>query len=138
MRTAAANEKVDGRFRIVAMQFSRTLFVRGGAQFSWLIEVLSGTVGAPSFRIPTQETNPEAFSDPKKYARYTLHHVYGVGFAPLSAQMVKPFTNRFATLLSGIAAGYALHHVSNGSLGESNPGMNSHLLFLKMSKSLRR
>lgn len=179
VRTAAANEKVDGQFRIVGVQFSRSLFVLRGAQFSWLIEVLpvlTGTVGAPSYRIPTPETNPEAYFDPIRYARYTPHHVYGAGIAPLSAQVVKPLTNRLATMISvtsgvalfnkvvpygkateanftasgslgveftvtrtiGIAAGYSLHHVSNGSLGEANPGMNSHLLFLKMSQSLRR
>ena len=178
VRTAATNEKFDGHFRMLGMQFSRSLFVLGGAQFSWLIEVfpvLTGTVGAPPARVPTLTNNPDAYGDPTRYARYTLHSVYGVGIAPLSAQVLKPFSNRFATLLSatsgvalfnkvvpygkateanftasgsmgveftatptvGVAAGYTLHHVSNASLGASNPGMNSHMLFVRMSKSLR-
>lgn len=30
-----------------------------------------------------------------------------------------------------IAVGYALHHLSNASMGGANPGMNSHLLFVR-------
>lgn len=30
-----------------------------------------------------------------------------------------------------LAVGYALHHLSNASMGDANPGMNSHLLFLR-------
>jgi hypothetical protein len=33
-----------------------------------------------------------------------------------------------------IAMGYALHHLSNASMGGANPGMNSHLLFLRWAR----
>jgi hypothetical protein len=33
-----------------------------------------------------------------------------------------------------LAAGYALHHLSNASMGGANPGMNSHLLTLRWTR----
>jgi Lipid A 3-O-deacylase (PagL) len=35
---------------------------------------------------------------------------------------------------SALAVGYALHHLSNASMGGANPGMNSHLLFLRWTR----
>lgn len=32
------------------------------------------------------------------------------------------------------AVGYALHHLSNASMGGANPGMNSHLLFVRWAR----
>jgi hypothetical protein len=32
------------------------------------------------------------------------------------------------------AIGYALHHLSNASMGGANPGMNSHLLFVRWAR----
>jgi hypothetical protein len=32
------------------------------------------------------------------------------------------------------ALGYALHHLSNASMGGANPGMNSHLLFVRWAR----
>lgn len=32
------------------------------------------------------------------------------------------------------AIGYALHHLSNASMGGANPGMNSHLLFMRWAR----
>ncbi|MFN5598529.1 MAG: acyloxyacyl hydrolase [Gemmatimonas sp.] len=32
---------------------------------------------------------------------------------------------------AALAVGYALHHLSNASMGGANPGMNSHLLFMR-------
>ena len=34
-----------------------------------------------------------------------------------------------------LAVGYALHHLSNASMGGANPGMNSHLLFMRWGRS---
>ncbi len=34
-----------------------------------------------------------------------------------------------------LAVGYALHHLSNASMGDANPGMNSHLLFMRWVRS---
>jgi hypothetical protein len=34
-----------------------------------------------------------------------------------------------------VAAGYTLHHLSNASFGAANPGMNSHLLFVRVSRA---
>ncbi len=33
-----------------------------------------------------------------------------------------------------LAVGYALHHLSNASMGGANPGMNSHLLFMRWGR----
>ncbi len=35
----------------------------------------------------------------------------------------------------GISGGYTLHHLSNASMGDANPGMNSHMLFVRVGKS---
>ncbi len=32
----------------------------------------------------------------------------------------------------GLAVGYALHHLSNASFGDANPGLNSHLITLRL------
>lgn len=34
-----------------------------------------------------------------------------------------------------VAAGYTMHHLSNASFGASNPGMNSHILFVRLSRA---
>lgn len=36
---------------------------------------------------------------------------------------------------SALALGYTLHHLSNASFGESNPGMNSHVFFARVSRA---
>lgn len=36
-----------------------------------------------------------------------------------------------------LAAGYVLHHLSNASMGGANPGMNSHLLSLRWTRTRR-
>ncbi|MEQ1694030.1 MAG: acyloxyacyl hydrolase, partial [Gemmatimonas sp.] len=33
-----------------------------------------------------------------------------------------------------ISSGYNLHHLSNMSMGGSNPGMNSHLMFIRVAR----
>lgn len=177
IRTASNNEKFDGSaFRIGGVQLSRSLFVRKGIQFSWLVEFLPAivaSVGAPVNRLPTASSNVEAFRDPKRFARYTLHDVYGAGVAPLGAELSRPLWGRLSVVYNvtaggvlfsavvpygkatqanftaatsaaldwrltkryALAAGYNLHHLSNMSMGGSNPGLNSHLLFVRVSKA---
>ncbi len=36
-----------------------------------------------------------------------------------------------------LAGGYALHHLSNASFGDANPGLNSHLLFMRVARARR-
>jgi hypothetical protein len=39
-----------------------------------------------------------------------------------------------ATRTSGVAVGYTLHHISNMSFGGANPGMNSHMFFVRVAR----
>ena len=39
-----------------------------------------------------------------------------------------------ATSSTRVALGYTMHHLSNGSFGGSNPGMNSHMFFVRVGK----
>ena len=176
VRTANDNQQFNGHFRIVGVQFLRSLFAWKGTQFSWIIEVLpviTATVSAPNNRTPTLFRNPEAYADPTRFALYLPHSVFGVGLAPFSAQAVRPLSNRLTALwqvTSGgavfskvipyglatranftastsfgveynlspkvaIAVGYDLHHLSNASFGQSNPGMNSHILFVRFARA---
>ena len=177
IRTASNNEKFDGAaFRIAGVQLSRTLFVRKRIQFSWLVEMLPAivaSVGAPVNRLPTATRNAEAFGDPKRRARYTLHDVYGVGLAPFGAELSRPLVTRLSAIYNitaggvffsavvpygkatqanftaatsvalewrvtpryAVSSGYNLHHLSNMSMGGANPGLNSHLLFVRVSKA---
>jgi hypothetical protein len=180
IRTASNNEQFDGgAFRMMGVQFSRTLFVRGGVQFSWLVEVLPAivaTVGAPENRLPTPTRAPEIYRDPARLARYTLHDVYGVGLAPLGAEMTKPLSRNVSAMFNvtaggaffnavipygkatqanftvaptiglewklprgyALSSGYSLHHLSNASFGDANPGLNSHLLFVRLARARYR
>lgn len=177
IRTASNNEQFDGAaFRMMGVQFSRTLFVRGGVQFSWLVEVLPAivaTVGAPENRLPSPSRAPEIYRDPARLARYTLHDVYGVGLAPLGAEMTKPMTRNLSAMFNvtaggaffnavipygkatqanftvaptiglewklprgyALSSGYSLHHLSNASFGDANPGLNSHLFVVRMARA---
>lgn len=177
IRTASNNEKFDGAaFRAVGVQLDRSLFVRKGIQFTWLVELLPAIVaqvGAPTNRLPSPTKNSEAYYNPQRFARYTLHQVYGGGIAPLGAELSRPVISRLsaiynvtagAAFFSGVvpygkatqanftaatsvalkwqvnadyavSGGYNLHHLSNMSLGSSNPGMNSHLVFLRVGKA---
>ncbi len=179
VRTASNNERFDGAaFRMMGLQLSRTLFVRKGVQFSWLAEVLPAivaTVGAPPHRLPSATRAPELYNDPDRYARYTLHDVYGVGIAPFGAELSRPITSRVSGLFNvtaggaffsavipygkatqanftvapsvglewhvargyALSSGYSLHHLSNASFGAANPGLNSHLVFVRMARSRR-
>ncbi len=180
IRTASNNERFDGSaFRMVGVQFSRTLFVRGGMQFSWLVEVLPAivaTVGAPENRMPTPTRAPDIFFNPERLARYTLHDVYGFGLAPLGAEVTKPLSRTVSALFNvtaggaffsavvpygkatqanftvaptiglewklprgyALSSGYSLHHLSNASFGDSNPGLNSHLFVVRMARARYR
>lgn len=180
IRTASNNEKFEGsEFRIATVQLTRSLFARQGFEFSWIIEVapaIYARAGAPLNRMPSPTSNQEAYNDPKRFARYMLHDVYGVGFAPLSAQVVRPIVSHLTaefSVTSGVAffnkvipygkatqanftvapalalgwrlspeytlsAGYALHHLSNASFGASNPGLNSHMIAVRLAKTRYR
>jgi Lipid A 3-O-deacylase (PagL) len=180
VRTASNNERFDGSaFRMMGVQFSRSLFVRGGVQFSWLVEVLPAivaTVGAPENRLPTPNRAPEIYRDPARLARYTLHDVYGVGLAPLGAEATKPLSRNLSAMFNvtaggaffnavipygkatqanftvapaiglewqvargyALSSGYTLHHLSNASFGDSNPGLNSHLVFVRLARARYR
>ena len=35
---------------------------------------------------------------------------------------------------AGVAAGYTMHHLSNATLGKSNPGMNSHIFLIRLTR----
>lgn len=177
VRTASNNEQASGTaFSMVGVQFSRSLFVRGGVQFSWLVEVVPAivaTVGAPSNRLPTPTRSPEIFYNRERYARYTLHDTYGVGIAPLGAEVSRPLTARLSAMFNvtaggavfssvipygkatqanftvapalgleyrvaggyALSSGYVMHHLSNASFGASNPGLNSHMVFVRLSKA---
>ena len=39
-----------------------------------------------------------------------------------------------ATSNTRVSFGYTMHHLSNGSFGGSNPGMNSHMFFVRVTK----
>lgn len=176
VRTASNNEKFDGAtFRAVGVQLDRSLFVRKGIQFTWLVEVLPAIVahvGAPANRLPTPTKNAEAYYNPQRFERYTLRQVYGGGIAPLGAELSRPIISRLSAIYNvtagaaffssvvpygkatqanftaatsvalkwqvnsdyAVSAGYNLHHLSNASFGNSNPGLNSHLLFLRVGK----
>ena len=176
VRTASDNQRFNGNFRIVGVQFLRSLFAWKGMQFSWIIEalpVITATVSAPDNRTPTLFRNPDAYADPARYALYRPHNVYGVGLAPFGAQAARPLSNRLNALwqvTSGgavfskvipyglatranftastsigveyslspkvaMAVGYDLHHLSNASFGQANPGMNSHILFVRFARA---
>jgi hypothetical protein len=180
IRTASNNEQFDGAaFSMMGVQFSRTLFVRGGVQFSWLVEILPAivaTVGAPENRLPTPTRAPEIYRDPARLARYTLHDVYGVGLAPLGAEMTKPLSRNLSAMFNvtaggaffnavipygkatqanftvaptiglewqlprgyALSSGYSLHHLSNASFGDANPGLNSHLFVVRLARARYR
>lgn len=180
VRTASHNERFDGAaFRMVGVQLSRTLFVRGGMQFSWLVEVLPAivaTVGAPDNRKPTPTRAPEIYYDPKRLARYTLRDVYGIGLAPLGAEVTRPLTRTVSAMFNvtaggaffsavvpygratqanftvaptlglewrlpggyAVSSGYSLHHLSNASFGDANPGLNSHMVVVRMARARYR
>ena len=94
VRTASHSERVDnGQLRMVGVQFSRSLFVHKGFHYSWLVEVLPAmmaTVEAPPSQFPTPTRNADAYHDPVLFARYTEHEAYGVGLAPLGAEVARP------------------------------------------------
>jgi len=180
IRTASNNERFDGAaFRMVGVQFSRSLFVRGGMQFSWLVEVLPAivaTVGAPVNRMPTPTRAPEIYFNPERLARYTLHDVYGFGIAPFGAEVTRPLTRTLSAMFNvtaggaffsavvpygkatqanftvaptlglewklpggyALSSGYSLHHLSNASFGDANPGLNSHMVVVRMARARYR
>ncbi|MCC6241966.1 MAG: acyloxyacyl hydrolase [Gemmatimonadaceae bacterium] len=181
-RTASHNERFDGAaFHIVGVQFSRTLFRRYGMQFSWLVEVLPAivaSVGAPPNRIPfisvvSSDFEERRLAAARRLAPYQLRDVFGVGFAPLGAEITRPITSRVSGLFNvtaggavfndvvpygkathanftvaptvalelrltdayAISTGYTLHHLSNASFGIANPGLNSHLITLRVARA---
>lgn len=129
------------------------------------------TVSAPENRRPSAIQDPASFNDPKRFARYMPREVYGVGIAPLGADVSRSLTGPLSLSLSvtagaalfsqvvpygkatqanftvapalglawtltdryAISSGYALHHLSNASFGGANPGLNSHLIFVKLA-----
>ena len=109
VRTASHSEKFDGAaLSLVGVQFSRTLFVRSGIQFSWLVELLPAmvaSVSAPAIRIPTATRNAEAYNDPKRFARYMPHDAYGVGLAPFGAELSRPLFSRLSVIYNVTAGG---------------------------------
>ncbi|MBL0171120.1 MAG: acyloxyacyl hydrolase [Gemmatimonadaceae bacterium] len=177
MRTASNNEKFAGAaLQLMGVQLSRSLFVRKGIQFTWLVEmlpVMSASVGAPVNRLPTSTKNADAFRDPVRFARYTLHDAYGAGIAPFGAELSRPLLSRLSAVYNvtagaaffsavipygkatqanftaatsvalewrvtqryAVSSGYNLHHLSNMSFGAANPGLNSHVLFMRVSKA---
>ncbi len=174
-RTASHNETFDGSLRMVGVQFTRSLFERGGVQFTWIVEALPIMLvssGAPANRVPTLARDPAEASDPVRLARYAMHDSYGFGIAPLSAEASRAIAGRVRgvfTVTSGgaifthvvpygkatqanfsvspalslewetragstISAGYTLHHLSNMSFGAANPGMNSHVFYMRVGR----
>lgn len=112
IRTASHNEKFSGaEFGMATVQLTRSLFERKGFEFSWIIEVspaIVATVGAPPNRIPLEISGgfAQSAAEAKRLRRYELHDVYGVGFAPLSAQVVRPLVSRLTaefSVTSGVA-----------------------------------
>ena len=176
IRTASNNETFAGSaFRLMGIQASRSLFVQKGIRFSWVVEFLpaiTASVGAPETRLPTATRNAEAYRDPRTFARYTLHDVYGLGLAPFGAELSRPLVSRLSAIYNvtaggaifsgvvpygkatranftaatslalewrltrgyAVSSGYNLHHLSNMSMGAANPGLNSHLLFVRVAK----
>lgn len=176
VRTASHNERVNGSLSMLGVQFTRTLFVAKGVQFSWMIEVVPvmlATVEAPPNRLPSPQQNSAAYYDRQQFKRYTMHDVYGFGLSPFSAEATKAVSDKLTTVVSvtsggaifsavipygkatranftvspgialewrasashAIAFGYTLHHLSNASFGEANPGMNSHIIFARVSRA---
>ncbi len=161
------------RSGIVGVRASRTLVVRERLRISWLVELLPAivaTVSAPANRRPFQ-VNDNGARDRSPVERYLVRDTYGVGFAPLGAEISRAETERLSLSFSvtagaarfsevvpygkatranftaapalglewmltdryAISSGYALHHVSNAGLGESNPGLNAHLVYVKLA-----
>jgi hypothetical protein len=177
IRTASNNEKFAGAsMQLTGVQFTRSLFARKGVQFSWIVEVLPfmlARVGAPVNRLPTASYNAAAYTDKRRFARYTLHDAYGFGVAPFGAEMARPIVSRLSGVFNvtaggaffsavvpygkatqanftasptlalewrlnsryAISSGYNLHHLSNASFGAANPGLNSHLVFVRLAKA---
>lgn len=181
-RTASPNEQFDGdAFHAVGVQFSRALFRRHGTQFSWLVEVVPAivaSVGAPPHRIPPISIVSSDFEEQRREAArrlapYQRRDVFGVGFAPLGAEVTHQLTPRVSALVNvtaggalfthvvpygkatranftatptvaiafrlseryTLSTGYTLHHVSNAGFGIANPGLNAHMVTLRLARA---
>ena len=177
VRTASNNESFDdGAFRMVSVQFSRSLFQHMGIRYSWIVEAVPAIMtrtSAPSNRRPSPWSNSQAYFDARRYARYTTHDAFGVGLAPLGAEAARSLSSKLSAVFTvtaggaifssvvpygkatqanftvapalslewrvtpgyAVATGYALHHLSNASFGAANPGLNSHLLVVRLARA---
>ncbi len=108
-RTASHNEPINGAFRTLAVQVSRPLFTVRGVHVAWLGEVMPAmlvTAGAPPNRVPTPARDPSEANDPRRLARYQVREAFGVGFAPLGAEVAVSLgakTHALINVTSGVA-----------------------------------
>jgi hypothetical protein len=172
-RSASHNENiVGGSMRVLGLQISRDVWRGERTRIAYVGEVLPVMLvrsGPPAKRMP----DTARFSYPRaELDRFRYRDAFGIGFAPLGAEVTYQTSRRTSALFNVtaggllftkivpygrgtqpnftvspgvalqwaaenrtlVALGYTFHHLSNASFGDSNPGMNSQIIYLRVSR----
>jgi opacity protein-like surface antigen len=149
---AFGSSTTNARMYQLEGRFSRLVYTRGPVAVRWVSEIVPLTLvgewhatnGRRAYAYGGGGSPVGAQVNFAHYRRFEPFVTAGGGFLyfdrPMFAETQFNFTAQvgggvqwFASRRSSVDFGYKYHHISNANLGDKNPGMDSHTLFVGIS-----